>query len=119
MSDGVKATLGHFFHAYDRRESDKGANLAWAQWCQKNLSGGKKIEAPCESQLSLKLILKWSQVRLTVASLVPLVLSFIVGMWYQLRYNDPQGAWTIASYIGSSGAFIIALLAVLTQLKDG
>ena len=84
------------------------------------MNGG--MDCPFESQLSLKLILDWSQRRIAIAALIPLALSLGVGIYYMLVNDGVEGtstAWTISSYIVTAGAFIIALIAILTALKDG
>ena len=90
---------------------------AWAEWVHKNLNASRSC--PFRSQLSLKLVLRWSTTRISIASAVPLLLSFIVGFWYSAAYDDQQTAWTISSFIVTAGAFIIAILAALTSLRDG
>lgn len=68
------------------------------------------------------MILDWSQRRIAIAALIPLALSLGVGLYYMLINDGVEGtsaAWTISSYIVTAGAFIIALIAILTALKDG
>ena len=60
--------------------------------------------APFRSQLSLKVIIKWSQARLLFAAVLTLVLSFAVGMRYMIVHDDVQGTWSIGSYITTTGA---------------
>lgn len=36
--------------------------------------------------------------------IVPLVLSFALGLWYMLQYGDVVTAWTIALYIVTAAA---------------
>lgn len=92
-------------------------SMAWAQWVHKNLNASRSC--PFRSQLSLKLVLRWSTTRISIASAIPLLMAFVVGFWYSAAYDDPQTAWTIGSFIVTAGAFIIAILAALTSLKDG
>lgn len=75
---------------------------AWAEWVHINLNN--KRSCPFRSQLSLKLVLRWSQGRIATASLCPLLLSFAVGAWYAKVYNDVQTGFTVASYIVTAGA---------------
>ena len=129
--------LSQFFQAMDAsyRRANKPANedsedkeddaaflkrcdsKAWAEWVHKNLN--KSRSCPFRSQLSLKLVLRWSTTRISIASAIPLLMAFIVGFWYSAAHDDPQTAWTIGSFIVTAGAFIIAILAALTSLKDG
>ena len=127
-------TLSHLFRAYNTSSIDNiEETVAWADWIHKNLNNGKKL--PFDGRYSLCLILKWSPFRLTIVVMMPLLLSFAVGMWYMIVRKDAAAAWTIASYIVTGGACkflpvlginittyyelaIIALLAVLSGLKD-
>lgn len=95
--------------------------IAWTRSLDLNLNqqiNKYNFYSPCSTQLSVKLILRQSQWHLTIAFMVPLVLSLVVATWYILRYNDSHSAFTVSSYIISAGAFIIALLAVLSALSD-
>ena len=80
---------------------------AWAEWVHKNLNASRAC--PFRSQLSLKLVLRWSTTRISIASTIPLLLSFIVELWNSAAYDDQQTAWTISSFIVTAGAFIIAI----------
>lgn len=79
-------------------------------------------DCPFESQLSLKLVLNWSKRRIAIAALITLALSLGIGIYFMQTHEGVEGtsaAWTIASYIVTAGAFIIAMIAILTALKDG
>jgi hypothetical protein len=95
--------MSQLFRAYS---TSKKANLeetvAWADWIHKNLNNGRNL--PFDGKYSLQIILKWSPTRLATAVTIPLVLSFVIGMWYMLAKDDTGGAWTIASYIVTCGA---------------
>lgn len=54
-----------------------------------------------------------------LASSLPMVLSLAIGLYYMNVSADTQTAWTVSSYIITAGAFLIAVLAVLTSLQDG
>ncbi len=72
-----------------RRDKDflkRTDSTAWAGWVHGNLNNASEL--PFHSQLSIKLILKWSQKRIAIAALIPLLLSFGVGMWYMLTHKD-------------------------------
>lgn len=63
--------------------------------------------------------MRWSRNRLIIAATVPILLSLSIGFYYMYARDDAQTAWTIGSYLITAGAFIVALLAVLTSLQDG
>ena len=53
---------------------------------------------------------------------INLAFSLGIGVCYQQTHERVEGtsaAWTIASYAVTAGAFIIAMIAILTALKDG
>ena len=72
-----------------------------------------------ESHLSLRLITKWSRYRLILASTIPMALSLGMGFYYMQVTGDVQTAWTVSGYIVTAGAFLIAVLSVLTIVQDG
>lgn len=52
----------------------------------------------------MQLIYEWSSYRLCVIVIVPLLLSFVLGLWYMLKTGDVVTAWTIALYIVTAAA---------------
>lgn len=48
-----------------------------------------------------------------------MMLSLAVGFYYMAVSGDVQTAWTVSGYIVTAGAFLIAVLAVLTNVQDG
>lgn len=116
-ADYQPAVEGHEDEEDDIAFLKRRDSKAWAEWVHKNLNASRSC--PFRSQLSIKLVLRWSTTRISIASAIPLLLSFIVGFWYSAAYDDQQTAWTISSFIVTAGAFIIAILAALTSLRDG
>lgn len=96
----------------------------WSRWVTSELNnwqGGNTfyVPIPTESHLSLRLMARWSRYRLVLASTIPMILSLAIGFYYMTVSEDIQTAWTVSSYIITAGAFLIAVLAVLTTLQDG
>lgn len=62
---------------------------------------------PNGNALSTRVILGWSAFRISVIILLPTLLSFVIGIWFNLRgLNDLttiQTAWGIASYVATAG----------------
>lgn len=120
-SHAEKVALSQFYNAIGRppryaRQDSKD----WADWVHHSFNNSQKYTF--RSEISLRLVIKWSQNRLIIAATILLLLSMAVGVWYMIVHDGVEGAsaaWTIGSYIVTAGAFIIALLAVLSSLKDG
>jgi hypothetical protein len=96
--------FAQFFLAYkaSNRHADDAVAVAWQGWVHKNLNDGKNN--PLEGRYSLQLIYEWSSYRLCVIVIVPLVLSFALGLWYMIKTGDVVTAWTIALYIVTAAA---------------
>ena len=81
---------------------------AWNEWIHKHLNNNSSI--PSEGRYSIELLFSWSVWRLAVATSIPVVLSLIVGLWYQtlepreVREDPTETAWVIATYIITAGA---------------
>jgi len=104
--------LAQFFLAYkaSNRHADGAVAVAWQGWVHRNLNDGKNN--PLEGRYSLQLIYEWSSYRLCVIVIVPLVLSFALGLWYMIQTGDVVTAWTIALYIvtAAAGEFLMSVL---------
>jgi hypothetical protein len=48
---------------------------------------------------------------------IPLVLSLAIGFWY-MSVGDVVTAWTLALYIVTAAAALIALMTIVGSLKD-
>ncbi|CZR53226.1 uncharacterized protein PAC_03104 [Phialocephala subalpina] len=98
------------------RHYDDDVARAWQGWVHKNLNDGKNN--PLEGRYSLQLIYDWSSYRLSIVVAVPLLLSLAIGFWYMNGRGDVVTAWTLALYIVTAAAAIIALMAIIGGLKD-
>lgn len=52
--------------------------------------------------LSLELILGWSATRISLAVSIPIILSIVVGLWYQKATGDVATAWILGTYVVTS-----------------
>jgi len=81
-------------------------NEGWADWVFDCLDGGS-LDVMNEGTYSLEIVLGWSPTRISVAVLSPVVLSFVVGIWFNSRdwadLATIQTAWGVASYIATAG----------------
>lgn len=82
---------------------------------QKNLNDSKRN--PLEGRYSLQLKYEWSSYRLTTIVAIPLLLSLAIGFWY-MSVGDVVTAWTLALYIVTAAAALIALMTIVGSLKD-
>ena len=66
------------------------SDIRWDEWAVENIF---------DRNISLELKLGWSVWRLALLVSSPVVLSLVIGFWYQSVTDDVQTAWTIASYV--------------------
>lgn len=100
-------TLRIFHRAYTAWSPSK--SKEWAAWVQENLNSRKLRSGlgPPSRAICLEMVIDWCPTRISIVVLVPVLLSLIIGIWYQSKdpndMNTIQTAWTIASYIASAG----------------
>ncbi|KAF4630397.1 hypothetical protein G7Y89_g7744 [Cudoniella acicularis] len=118
LSTSQRSVMSQFYLAYraSNRHADEAVATAWQGWVYKNLNDSKNN--PLEGRYSLELIYDWSSYRLCTIVGIPLTLSFVLGMWYMEKTGDIVTAWTIAMYIVTAAAALIALMAIVGSLKD-
>lgn len=60
-----------------------------------------------KEKYSLEIVLGWSVARIAVVILIPVVLSLVIGLWFNSKdwtdLTTIQTAWSIASYIVTAG----------------
>lgn len=80
----------------------------WGRWVRLNFNGADFEDTPPGQRpspyLSLELVLRWSPLKIAIYGLTPILLSLVVGFWYQFtQQGDPiavaQAAWGISSFI--------------------
>ncbi|KAJ9644949.1 uncharacterized protein PV06_08761 [Exophiala oligosperma] len=95
----------------------------WLMWIHQHFNNGSKN--PEMGRLALELKLQWSVFKVVIWGIIPVLLSLAIGFWYM--YSDhgdvddvavAEAAWVIASYIVTTSALLLALLAVITQLGN-
>jgi len=118
LNGSQEAVLSQLFLAYrvSYRHADPDVARAWSGWVHKNLNNHKNN--PLEGRYSLQLLYDWSSYRLSMIVAVPLLLSIAIGIWYMHRYDDVITAWTLALYVVTAAAALIALMAIIGSLKD-
>ncbi|KAF8863555.1 hypothetical protein BDZ45DRAFT_103545 [Acephala macrosclerotiorum] len=118
LNASQEAVLCQMYLAYraSYRHYDDDVARAWQGWAHKNLNDGKSN--PLEGRYSLQLKYDWSSYRLSTVVAVPLLLSLAIGFWYMNGRGDVVTAWTLALYIVTAAAAIIALMAIIGGLKD-
>ncbi|ATZ57357.1 hypothetical protein BCIN_14g05030 [Botrytis cinerea B05.10] len=136
LNEEEKMVLRKFYAAYKLKrrsipwfgkgEWDQDVGKAWLGWVEKSLNEGKDgkegsaegAKGPLEGRWSLELVYDWSPYRLSAVVITPLLLSLIIGTWYMAVTGDVITAWTLALYIVTAAAAIVALLGIIGSLKD-
>lgn len=118
-----KGKLVRGLPGFATEEWDEDVGEAWMKWVGSNLNGGKEetgeeAGGPLEGRWSLELVYDWCPYRLSAVVITPLLLSLIVGVWYMRSNGDVITAWTLALYIVTAAAAIVALLGIIGSLKD-
>ncbi|KAK4461527.1 hypothetical protein QBC42DRAFT_297642 [Cladorrhinum samala] len=96
----------------------------WRRWIIDEMNLGSR--EPEEGKYALRLVLGWSAPKISFWTASPVVLSLVIAFWYSYKPRDPgadevaivQTAWTIASYIITAAALMIAGLGAVTQLGN-
>ncbi|ESZ90068.1 hypothetical protein SBOR_9556 [Sclerotinia borealis F-4128] len=135
LGEEEKMVLRRFFAAFRdkggrglglgvrREEWDEDVGRAWMGWVVSNMNGGMEgsgqgAGGPLEGRWSLELVYDWCPYRLSAVVITPLLLSLVVGTWYMEAGGDVITAWTLALYIVTAAAAIVALLGIIGSLKD-
>lgn len=95
----------------------------WLMWIHQHFNNGSKN--PEMGRLTLEFKLRWSVYKVVFWGVVPILLSLAVGFWYMFSDHGEvdgvavaEAAWVIATYIITTSALLLALLAVITQLGN-
>lgn len=89
-------------YSYSKRRQDHLANAHWKPWIHTCLNDGKY--RPIDGKYSLELKLSWSPIRIVTLAITPMILSFVIGIWYMQTHEDgTEPAWVIATYIATAG----------------
>ncbi|KXH69364.1 hypothetical protein CSAL01_07106 [Colletotrichum salicis] len=94
--------------------------LAWADWIHQEFNSDS--HDVLIGKYSLELVLGWSVTKIVVVILTPVVLSLVIGLWFNSKdwtgLTTIQTAWSIASYIVTARGIIAALLGIMSSLAD-
>lgn len=94
-----------FLHTYKQWRVPKHIALAWGDWIHQELNNNS--HDVLNGKYSLELVLGWSVTRIAVVILIPVVLSLVIGLWFNSKdwtdLTTIQTAWSIASYIVTAG----------------
>ncbi|KAI3317424.1 hypothetical protein HD806DRAFT_515017 [Xylariaceae sp. AK1471] len=121
LNQSGKEYMAQLFQAYHSWTPEHKVVEAWMEWIDTALNHKSK-DPKAGDMLSIELILGWSVFRISIAILIPVLLSLGIGLW--LNSSDwadngtIQTAWGVASYIATAGAFLGALLAVISGVSD-
>ncbi|KAI1125624.1 hypothetical protein F5Y10DRAFT_246723 [Nemania abortiva] len=114
------ADLRLLLHMYNKWHVRSFTAESWAEWIHRSLNDGSFQVS--RSRLSLEIVLGWSGTRISAVILLPVLLSFAIGLYINSQnWTDPtiiQTAWTVASYVVTTGGILAALLAILTSVED-
>ena len=84
----------------------RNVSRGWAEWVFDCLDGGS-MDVLTKDAFSLEIVLGWSPSRISIALLSPVILSLVIGAWFNSRDWDDlatiQTAWGVASYIATAG----------------
>ncbi|KPM37516.1 hypothetical protein AK830_g9035 [Neonectria ditissima] len=96
---------------YKMLHVSSGMSSDWADWITSNIN---------EENYALEIVFDWSPLRVSIALLMPMVLSLAIGLWFNSRdWTDLatiQTAWGVASYVVTAASLLAGLLALLTAL---
>ncbi|KAK1623701.1 hypothetical protein BDP81DRAFT_484658 [Colletotrichum phormii] len=114
------ADLQLLLHTYKQWRVPENIALAWADWIHQEFNNDS--HAVLIGKYSLEIVLGWSVTRIVVVILTPVLLSLVIGLWFNSKdwtdLTTIQTAWSIASYIVTAGGFIAALLGIMSSLAD-
>ncbi|KAK4235083.1 hypothetical protein C8A03DRAFT_37090 [Achaetomium macrosporum] len=107
-----------------RDSSAHGLDERWLTWVRQELNAG--VKDPDAGEYALRLVLRWSAAKIVFWVVSPVVLSLVIAFWYMYKPRGPeadevavvQTAWTIASYIITAAALVVAGLGTVTQLGE-
>ncbi|KAK3986989.1 hypothetical protein QBC44DRAFT_401440 [Cladorrhinum sp. PSN332] len=96
----------------------------WLRWIMDEMNC--KSKDPEKGKYALRLVLGWSPAKIVFWTISPVILSLVIAFWYSYKPRGPdtdevaivQTAWTIASYIITAAALMIAGLGAVTQLGN-
>ncbi|KAK1702330.1 hypothetical protein BDP67DRAFT_276800 [Colletotrichum lupini] len=120
LDNNGAADLQLLLHTYKQWRVPEHIALAWGDWMHQELNNDS--HDVLNGKYSLEIVLGWSVARIAVVILIPVVLSLVIGLWFNSKdwtdLTTIQTAWSIASYIVTAGGFVAALLGIMSSLAD-
>ncbi|PVI00645.1 hypothetical protein DM02DRAFT_728436 [Periconia macrospinosa] len=101
--------LQEMFYAYEHPESVH-SQTEWIEWVFRLRRRDKRH--------ALEFVEGWNSTRVIIAGMLPWLFSCIVGVAWTAAGKDTQTAFTVASFILTSGTVILALLAVISGIES-
>jgi hypothetical protein len=125
----VETTLYQLWGAFNKFWTSYAENRVWAAWIHENLNSSSYqpdhppaariaemsyFDEACTWQprnhqqhdkdcaLTLELVLGWSATRISIAVSIPVILSMVIGFWYQKATGDVATAWVLGTYVVTS-----------------
>lgn len=106
----TRRILVELFCVYKCDEKD--IHNRWLQWIQHEFNNDSFD--PRKGKYAIQLVLGWSAMKFIIYGTIPIFLSLAIGLWYSFSQRGPgvsasdivsidQTAWTIASYIITTG----------------
>lgn len=97
------------FLAYKSWSISDTIGKGWTDWIYKtiNNSSNDPLVDTNGTAMSIEVVLGWSAFRISVVIVSPVLLSLVIGIWFNSRdWNDLttiQTAWGLASYVATAG----------------
>ncbi|RDW63720.1 hypothetical protein BP6252_11265 [Coleophoma cylindrospora] len=118
IDDRTKNTLVQLYadiYGYGKAREDARINEAWKPWIHKHLNSDT-YDAK-EGVYSLQLEMSWSAYRIMAIATTPVALSLAIGIWYMVKFDKPEEAFVIATYIATSGGVLLAIITAVVALS--
>jgi hypothetical protein len=101
--------LQEMYYAYKHPESIT-SDTAWIEWVFRLRKHNKRH--------ALEFVEGWNSTRVVIAAMLPWLISCMVGIIWTATGGDAQTAFTVASFILTSGTVILALLAFISSIES-
>ncbi|KAH7091576.1 hypothetical protein FB567DRAFT_277472 [Paraphoma chrysanthemicola] len=101
--------LQEVYYAYKHPDSIT-SNTAWIEWVFRLRKHNKRH--------ALEFVEGWNSTRVVIAAMLPWLISCLVGVSWTASGGDAQTAFTVASFILTSGTVILALLAFISSIES-
>jgi hypothetical protein len=97
------------YYAYKHPDSIT-SDTAWIEWVFCLRKHNKRH--------ALEFVEGWNSTRVVIAAMLPWLISCLVGIIWTVMGSDAQTAFTVASFVLTSGTVILALLAFISSIES-